>query len=62
SIALPATPSTTAPDDSTPIWNTITPDMTLVEEPDAFPWWLGLLGVAALVIVMYVIGSSQSAP
>ena len=43
--------------DSTPIWNTITPE-TPIEETSEFPWWLGLIGVGALVIIMYILGSS----
>ncbi len=47
--------------DSTPIWNTITPE-TPVQEPSEFPWWLGVLGVAALIVLFYFISSSgQSA-
>ena len=44
-------------DDSTPIWNAITPQVPL-EEPDEFPWWMGVLGVAALVLLFYFLSSS----
>lgn len=46
--------------DATPIWNTITPQ-TPVEETAEFPWWLGLIGVAALVIIFFLLNSGQSA-
>ena len=45
--------------DSTPIWNAITPEVPL-EEPGELPWWLGILGVAALVILFYLLSSGQS--
>ena len=57
--ASSSTTSSSSTEDSTPIWNTITPE-TPIEEPAEFPWWLGLIGVGALVIIMYVLGSSSS--
>ncbi|MFC2083009.1 hypothetical protein ACFLSG_03120 [Candidatus Bipolaricaulota bacterium] len=44
--------------DSTPIWNTITPETPVEEPSEEFPWWLGVLGVAALVVLFYFISSS----
>lgn len=54
-ITIPA-PST---DDSAPIWNTITPAIT-PEETTEFPWWMGLLGVSALIILFYFLSAGQS--
>ncbi len=54
----PVTADTTV--DSTPIWNTITPEVT-IEEPAEFPWWLGVIGVGALVILFYFLSSGSSA-
>jgi len=45
--------------DSTPIWNTITPEAP-VEEPDELPWWMGVLAVATLVVLFYLLSSGQS--
>jgi len=45
--------------DSTPIWDAITPETPLEESGD-LPWWLGVLGVAALVILFYLLSSGQS--
>ena len=42
--------------DSTLIWNTITPEAPL-EEPGELQGWLGLLVVAGLVILFYLISS-----
>lgn len=52
-ITIPA-PSTT--DDSPLIWNTITPEIP-VEETSELPWWIGLLGVGALIILFYFLSS-----
>ena len=41
------------------IWNTITPEVPL-EEPEELPWWLGVLGVAALVLLFYLLSASQT--
>lgn len=46
--------------DSTPIWNTITPEIPL-EEPAELPWWVGVLGVAALVLLFYLLSAGQQA-
>ena len=46
-------------DDSTLIWNTISPEVPL-EEPGELPGWVVLLGVAALVILFYLLSSSQT--
>lgn len=54
-ITIPP-PST---DDSTPIWNTITPEIP-AEESGELPWWVGVLGVAALVILFYFLSAGQS--
>jgi len=42
--------------DLTPIWNGLTPEY-VPEEPDELPWWVGLLGVAAVVVVAIVLTS-----
>ncbi len=51
------TPSTS---DSTPIWNTITPEMPLEEEAGELPWWVGVIGVGALIILFYFLSSGQA--
>lgn len=56
SVTVPATASA----DTTPIWNTITPDVS-PEETSEFPWWLGMIGVAALIVLFYFLSSGQSA-
>ncbi len=54
-------PTTTSDEsDSTVVWNTITPE-TATEEPATFPWWIGILAVGLLVVVVYFLGSGQSA-
>ncbi len=50
----------TSSGDETPIWNTITPDVVMDDEPAAFPWWLGLLGAAALVALFFLLRTGQS--
>jgi hypothetical protein len=40
-----------------PIWNTITPTIPLDEGRPEIPWWLGLLGVAGLVGVFYLLST-----
>jgi len=49
----------TAPDrsDETPIWNTIHPVVPPPEESSELPWWLGLIGVAALLGLIYFLSS-----
>lgn len=59
SITVPAPISSSTPVDTTPIWNTITPEIP-VEEPAEFPWWMGVIGVGALVILFYFLSSGQS--
>ncbi len=54
-ITIPAT----SDGDSIPIWNTITPEVPL-EEPGELPGWMGLLAVAALVILFILVSSSLS--
>jgi len=49
-----------SPADETPIWNTITPTLQPEEPAAELPWWLGLLGVAALVGVFYVLSTQSS--
>jgi len=58
SITVPATVSADTTVDTTPIWNTITPDIP-PEETSEFPWWLGMIGVGALVILFYFLSSGQ---
>jgi hypothetical protein len=42
--------------DLTPIWE-LAP-VYVPEEPEALPWWVGLLGVAALIVVAFLLTSS----
>ncbi len=46
-----------SPSDETPIWNTIHPVIPPPDTGSEIPWWLGLLGVAGLVGVIYLISS-----
>jgi hypothetical protein len=48
---------TDADADLTPIWNALSPGY-VPEEPEELPWWVGLLGVAALVIVVTLLTSA----
>lgn len=51
----------TAPDgDETPIWNTLTPTVPPEEETSGIPWWVGLLGVALVVGVFYLVSGTGS--
>lgn len=59
SITIPEATGNSTAVDTTPIWNTITPEIP-VEEPAEFPWWLGVIGVGALVIIFYLLSSGQS--
>ena len=59
SITVPAPISSSTTVDTTPIWNTITPEIP-IEEPSDFPWWLGVVGVGALVILFYFLSSGQT--
>lgn len=58
SVTVPATVNTDTID-TTPIWNTITPDIS-PEEASEFPWWVGMIGVGALVVLFYFLSSGQS--
>jgi len=49
-------PRATETDDSTPIWDGLTPEY-VPEEPAELPWWVGLLGVAVLVVVAMLLTS-----
>jgi len=44
---------------TTPIWNGLTPEY-VPEEPEALPWWVGLLGVAALIVVAFLLTTSAT--
>jgi len=44
--------------DETPLWD-FTPEMP-VEETTSLPWWVGLIGVAALVVIAYLLTSGGS--
>jgi len=59
SITVPAQTNGSTPVDTTPVWNTITPEVP-VEEPAELPWWLGLIGVGALIVIFYFLSSSGS--
>lgn len=49
-------PRTDADADLTPIWSGLSPEYMPVE-PE-LPWWVGLLGVVALVVVAYLLTSA----
>jgi len=40
-----------------PIWNTITPTLPPDSGQNELPWWVGLLGVAAVIVVLYLFTS-----
>ena len=44
--------------DLTPVWNGITPEY-VPEEPESLPWWVGLLGVAALIVIAFLLTSAS---
>lgn len=50
-----------SPSDETPIWNTIHPVLPPPEEGPSLPWWLGLIGVAALLVLVYFVTSGTGA-
>jgi hypothetical protein len=50
-------PRTDEDADLTPIWNALSPEY-VPEEPEELPWWVGLLGVAALVVIAYLLMSA----
>ena len=54
-VTIPSFPD----DDSTPIWNSITPDVPL-EEPKELPAWVALLGVIGVVVLFYLFTPGQS--
>ena len=58
-VTIPAASTSTSISDSTPIWNTITPELPQ-QESGELPWWLGLLGVGALVVLFYFLSTGQS--
>ena len=58
SITVPAPLVSATTGDTTPIWNTITPAVS-PEETAELPWWVGLIGVGALVILFYFLSSGQ---
>jgi len=43
--------------DETPIWNTIHPVLPPPETSSELPWWLGLIGLAAILGVIYFLSS-----
>ena len=51
--------SVSSTDDSETIWNGYTPEY-IPEEPQELPWWVGLIGVAALVVVATLLTSSAA--
>jgi len=56
-ISVPV-PSPTASTEETPLWEfePVTPVET--EETGELPWWIGILGVVAIVVVLYLLTSS----
>lgn len=52
-------PQTDADADLT-IWNGLSPGY-VPEEPEELPWWVGLLGVAALIVISYLLTSTGGA-
>ena len=46
--------------DLTPIWNELTPEY-VPEEPEGLPWWVGLLGVAALIAAAILLAAAEPA-
>jgi hypothetical protein len=50
-------PRTDADADLAPIWNTLSPEF-VPEQPAELPWWVGLLGVAAVVVIAYLLTST----
>ena len=49
-------PRTDADADLTPIWSGLSPEY-VPEEPE-LPWWVGLLGVTALIVIAYLLTST----
>jgi len=50
-------PRTDADADLTPIWTGLSPEYVPVE-PEELPWWVGLLGVVALIVIAYLLTSA----
>ena len=50
-------PRADAAADLTPIWSGLSPEY-VPEEPAELPWWVGLLGVTALIVVAYLLTST----
>jgi len=50
-------PRTDADADLTLVWNELSPEY-VPEEPAELPWWLGLLGVATLIVIAYLLTST----
>ena len=60
-VTTPTTSSTSATSsESSVVWNSITPEAVVEEPSNGLPWWIGVLGVGALVILLYILGSSSS--
>jgi len=57
-ITLPRTTPTAA--DLTPIWNGAAPAYIPPAESSELPWWIGLVGVAVLVVISFLLTSSSS--
>lgn len=58
--AIPVAEDPGQADDSRLIWNTITPGVAVQEPDNGLPWWLGLVGVAALMALFYFISAGQT--
>jgi len=56
SIATP--PTGQFPGGDAPIWNTITPVLPPETDRGELPWWVGLLGVAGVMAVLYLMTAS----
>ncbi|MFC2078224.1 hypothetical protein ACFLTM_05390 [Candidatus Bipolaricaulota bacterium] len=56
SIAAP--PIGQYPGSDDPIWNTITPTLPPETDRGELPWWVGLLGVAGVMVVLYLMTGS----
>lgn len=58
-ITPPPSVTSVSSADSETIWNGYTPEY-VPEEPQELPWWVGLIGVAALVVVATLLTSSAA--
>ena len=45
--------------DLTPVWNGAAPAIPPTDTASEIPWWVGLLAVAALVVIIYFVTSGQ---